>query len=136
MAIDQSIVGVRTYADRTLTTAENDTLFCFMIKKKFKLPIQNFFNKRPAKPISSAFFVLKLFQPEFNYSRFGLVISAKLFKKAVDRNRMKRKIFDFLRLNQPNLPIYDYLFILRKEASSRNIDFILEDLRKLFDHLR
>lgn len=34
------------------------------------------------------------------FSRFGVIISSKVSKSAVKRNKIKRTIFDFIRLNK------------------------------------
>ena len=110
-----------------------------MIAKKYKLPIQNFVGKKPVATKSSQFFVLKLFRLESdrggrlenNHSRFGLVISGSVINKATARNKIKRAVFDWLRLNKDKLPTYDYLFILKNTAKDQKIEAVLNDLVQL-----
>lgn len=39
---------------------------------------------------------------DLSFSRFGAIISAKVSKSAVKRNRIKRIIYDFIRINKLN----------------------------------
>lgn len=82
-----------------------------MLAKKFRLQIQNWLKNRnknlPAGRqgvISrrSDFFIVRMSANDLNFSRFGVVISAKVSKSAVKRNRIKRIIYDFVRLNKLN----------------------------------
>ncbi|MEK7634683.1 MAG: ribonuclease P protein component [Patescibacteria group bacterium] len=75
-----------------------------MLAKKYRLQIQDWLedkNKRISTRKSN-FFIARFSSNKLNFSRFGLVISAKVSKSAVKRNRIKRIIFDFIRLNKLN----------------------------------
>ncbi len=102
-----------------------------MLAKKYKLPIQDFLSKKPVHTKHSAFFVLKKFMTSLSYSRFGIIISAKIFKKAVDRNKTRRFLFDFLSSRQQQLPTGDYLFILKNSYKDQLRTEVLIDLEKL-----
>ena len=72
-----------------------------MLAKKFRLPIQSWLKER--KKITtrkSDFFVIKASDNNLAFSRFGAVISKKVSKSAVKRNKIKRIIFDFIRLSK------------------------------------
>ncbi len=78
-----------------------------MLTKKYRLQIQDWL-KDKNKKISirkSNFFIAKFSSNKLNFSRFGLVISAKVSKSALKRNKIKRIIFDFIRLNKFYLPL-------------------------------
>ncbi|MCL5017077.1 MAG: ribonuclease P protein component [Patescibacteria group bacterium] len=64
-----------------------------MLAKKFRLQIQSVLNKS-GRNIGNRYFLLKLFPGSVNYNRFGAVISKKVHKSAVWRNRLKRIIMD------------------------------------------
>ncbi len=50
-------------------------------------------------------------------SRFGFVISAKVSKKAVDRNKIRRRASEIIRLNIDNIRSgFDIIFVIKKEA--------------------
>lgn len=47
------------------------------------------------------------------FTRFAVVVSKKVEKSAVGRNRMRRRIYEALRLNLENLPKkMDYVFVV------------------------
>lgn len=67
-----------------------------MLPKKFRLPIQDFFKfseDRPVRQKKSDFFLLKTRENGLEFGRFGVVISKKVSKSSVARNRIKREIF-------------------------------------------
>ncbi len=70
-----------------------------MLKKFFRLPIQNWMKDKKIKTITikGDFFVVKIRDNNKDFSRFGVIISAKVFKRAVRRNKLKRKIFELIR---------------------------------------
>ncbi|MEK7658162.1 MAG: ribonuclease P protein component [Patescibacteria group bacterium] len=72
-----------------------------MLAKKFRLQIQNWLKDKGKKinARKSDFFIVKIAANGLNFSRFGVVISRKVSKSAVRRNKIKRTIFDFIRLN-------------------------------------
>lgn len=59
-------------------------------------------------------------------ARYGIIATKKNFKFATQRNRVKRKVRDWIAFNENNmLPDLDYVFILRQEI----IDTLREDGR-------
>jgi ribonuclease P protein component len=44
---------------------------------------------------------------ELGHARLGMVVGKRQFKRAVDRNRMRRIIRETFRLYSPNLPVLD-----------------------------
>ena len=72
-----------------------------MLAKKFRLPIQDWFKERKkAITRKSSFFIVKIADSDLAYGRFGVVVSSKVSKSAVNRNKIKRTIFDFIRLGK------------------------------------
>ncbi len=75
-----------------------------MLAKKFKLPIQNWFKERKKADIRrNGFFVVKFRLNNLSFGRFGVLISSKTIKNAAGRNKIKRIIFDFVRLKKLHL---------------------------------
>lgn len=62
-----------------------------------------------------AFFMIRAKPAKFaDDPRYGLTVTKRTFKLAVDRNRAKRKLRDWIRFNHSLLvPGYDYVFIAR-----------------------
>lgn len=75
-----------------------------MLAKQYRLQIQDWLKDKNKKIFTrkSNFFIAKFSLNKLNFSRFGVIISAKVSKSAVKRNRIKRIIFDFIRLNKLN----------------------------------
>lgn len=70
-----------------------------MLKKFFRLPIQNWMKDKKIKTITikGDFFMVRVRDNDKDFCRFGIIVSAKIFKGAVGRNRLKRKIFELIR---------------------------------------
>jgi ribonuclease P protein component len=77
-----------------------------MLSKKFRLQVQAFGRPETGKKIKtvrSEYFAVKSRPNDLRFSRFGVVISRKVFKSAAKRNKIKRIIFNFIRLNKLHL---------------------------------
>lgn len=86
-----------------------------MLSKKYRLPIQDFIKQRAVQGGSKFFKVLR-FKAEKDYSRFGVILGRAVFKKAVDRNKLKRRIFAFIQKNQNRFPLGDFIIIVLPPA--------------------
>ena len=102
-----------------------------MLPKKCRLPIQ-FFIKKSGKIYRSRFFLLKVFASNLAYCRFGVVVSKKVAPKAVDRNRLKRFIFNFLKERAGSMISNDYLLILSPGANELTKEELLKELELVF----
>lgn len=49
--------------------------------------------------IRSPYFVIKLLPADSGPTKFAIVVSARISKKAVERNRLRRRIYEIIRLN-------------------------------------
>lgn len=78
-------------------------------------------------------FNLKILKNSQNASCFGVVISAKVSKKATARNLIKRRIAEAIRLMLPNLKTgFDAMLVVKKEAVGAKYQQIEEELNKSF----
>jgi len=108
-----------------------------MLKKIFKLnsfEIKNIFTKKDTqlKALRGVFFDIKAFYLE-NINKeeikFAVVISSKSFKKAVERNKIRRQIYSILEIWQKeNLKIKNIFFIFYPKKEIQNLKFL--DLEK------
>lgn len=96
-----------------------------MFKRKYRLPWGVRFNN--SYTFSAPQFIVKIKENKLLLSRFGIVVSKKIDKRAVARNRIKRLIYSSLQELYNNIkPGYDMLFIARiKATESRRKDFDL-----------
>ncbi len=68
-----------------------------MLAKKFRLTHREFLQaKKTGKSFSSQSFSVVIAPNTQGYCRFAVVTSTKLSKKAVVRNRLRRKLYDML----------------------------------------
>lgn len=91
-----------------------------MLAKKFRLPIGKWNKERSRKTIvkKGVFFIVKSAPNNLEFSRFGVITGSKTVKTAVRRNRLKRLIFNFIRLNEYFRPAgKDALIIVQPAAN-------------------
>ncbi|MDP3901651.1 MAG: ribonuclease P protein component [bacterium] len=105
-----------------------------MIAKKFKLPIQEFYEKN-SRSVRGSCFLLKIFRSDALRSRFGVVISKKVAAKASARNVIKRLVFNFIKSHMKQMPINDYLIIVLPSAAKCSKKELLNDLNNLIPNI-
>lgn len=103
-----------------------------MLAKKYRLPIQEMIKKN-GKAIKWPFFLIKIFQSRFPYSRFGIIISKKAAKSAVKRNKLKRLIFSVL--NPMENIGKDFLIIISPAMDKIEKEEIIEQIKSAFKKL-
>lgn len=101
-----------------------------MLKKENRLiPGVRFNNSRL---LTAPQFVLKEKGNNLEVSRFGIVVSKKIDKRAVVRNRLKRLFRDALSdLMKSIVPGHDILIIVKKEALRKNKKENLLEIRRV-----
>ena len=98
-----------------------------MLAKKNKLPIQYLKGKKPEVKRSQSL-TLKKYTNDKKLPRVGVMVSKKVIKSAVDRNKLKRLIFNRVRLLLSRLEAVDYLIVISKNSSKEQL---IEELNKL-----
>jgi len=73
--------------------------------------------------------------PHRKHSRFAVVISKKVHKSAVGRNRMRRRVYEIIRHELPNIPrAHDVaVMIFSSEVINLPSDELTETIRQLFE---
>ena len=83
---------------------------------------------KTGKSIFARDFKLIVLRNNLKFSRFTIIISNKVSKKAVERNKLKRQIREIIRLNIDKLVFgYDICLLSRKSL----LDKTFQDLNKL-----
>lgn len=105
-----------------------------MLAKKYRLQIDEWLKDKKKRIFGrkSDFFVVKTSANNLDFSRFGVVISAKVSKSAVVRNRIRRTIFNFIRLNKfQEIAGNDVLIIVLPPAAKLTRQEIENNISKL-----
>jgi len=72
------------------------------------------------------------FKPnQLGFPRAGFIVSKKVSKKAVERNRAKRLMREVFRLNKHKLKPYDLIFIARKGILGKKFQEVERDFLSL-----
>ncbi len=102
-----------------------------MLPKKNRLPIKNF-PRRGLRSFYSKTISLRIFDSRLPFPRFGIVVSGKVVKGAVARNRLKRSFFNAVKTIILSIKPLDYLFIINKEVVKEALKEEVEDILKPF----
>lgn len=87
------------------------------------------------KAVRSQLFTIK-YVPNTHrkHPRFSVVVSKKVIKSAVGRNRIRRRLYEYIRVNIPNLVSVHDIVIICTSAELRTLPYaqIKEQLDQLF----
>ena len=91
---------------------------------------------KKGKKAEGAFLFLKAIKNNLNESRFGFVVSQKVNKKAVARNRIKRKLREIAKterivVKEPR----DIVVLVKKDISQKKIQEIKPELVRLLEKI-
>ncbi len=102
-----------------------------MLQKVFRLPIQEWMKDKKSKTIAirGDFFMARKKENGKAFSRFGVLVSAKVFRGAVKRNRIRRKVFETIRVSKLcEIPGKDVLISISPSAANLPEEKIMESL--------
>lgn len=105
-----------------------------MLAKKFRLKkekkIKEVLNK--GRFFKNDYLKLKVKENQLNYTQFATPVGLKVSKKAVDRNKIKRRLQEALRLKWERIKQgYDVLLMVEKPIIEKNYQEIEQDLTEL-----
>lgn len=89
--------------------------------------------KEKGEKFQSHLFGLLVFPNEEEVSRFGFVVSTKLSKRAVKRNRVKRILREQVRLSLPKIKKgFDVIFLGKKALLEGSYQEVGYEIKRLF----
>ena len=103
-----------------------------MIPKKLRLNVAEFPREAPVAA-NTEYFLLKAKKNFLDGCRIGVVVSVKVSKSAVERNRLRRMAFDGLfsaALHSPKLKSADLLLIFKPAAAGLSKEKLQTTLHK------
>ncbi|MEN9921434.1 MAG: Ribonuclease [Candidatus Parcubacteria bacterium] len=103
-----------------------------MFKKSYRLNTSLFkevFNF--GNTIKNNYFLIKIKKNELKHSRFSIVVSKKVAKKAHERNYLKRKVFHALKEIYKEMPVFDYIFILNSQTKDLQYKDLIKKLKEI-----
>lgn len=108
-----------------------------MIPKAFRLTRNDieWVLKKGSSLTTDLFIVRLLPEPKAKNSHFAVIVSVKFAAKAVDRNRVKRRTYEAIRLNQKPDIKYKLALIPKKRILKSTYQEIERDIKKLFSQL-
>ena len=109
-----------------------------MISRGFRLRKATDFSKtyKFGKSYNNPGFYIKTLSGQGGVSRFAVVVPKKVSKRAVDRNRARRRIYEIIRLNLPKIsPGYTIIITVKSDLEAtppKSLESdLLQGLRKL-----
>ena len=94
-----------------------------MLSKKNRLKKNKDFNKifKKGKKINEEVLLLIILKNNLKETKVGVVINKKVSKKAVIRNKIKRRIYNSIRNKLPEIEKgFDFLIIVRPEIKEKS----------------
>lgn len=99
-----------------------------MLKKKFRLPLGKHYSFDAS--FSTLSFLLKTRKNNLDYNRYGVVVSKRIEKTAVRRNKIKRMFFECMQKGV-NKEGYDIVCIAKKNILQGSRDQLCEQINSL-----
>ncbi|MEX2090959.1 MAG: ribonuclease P protein component [Candidatus Paceibacterota bacterium] len=108
------------------------------LNKKNRLKKKKDFEKvfSRGKSVKGNFLFVKYLENDFGYPRIAFVVSSKVSKKAVIRNRVRRLLSETSRMWLTNIRPMDVVVIVNKNIIKTPKDKITEDLSVVFKKIK
>jgi len=110
-----------------------------MLSKKFRLVKDKDFKKifKIGKFLRTKIFNIKVLANELDINRYGIIISAKISKKAVERNRLKRQFREVIKdFDNKLITGHDFVIIVSPLALGQEYKFIKSEFEKILFTLK
>lgn len=106
-----------------------------MLSKKYRLTSSEvkYILEKTKDLKKSLFFSVKKLLNESKNDRFCVITPKKVFKTAVHRHFIKRKIYSLLKINSQKDKHYDYIIFVNNDIKDQRIEKIKEELAKILN---
>lgn len=105
-----------------------------MIAAKFRIPRADIsYILKKGEQFISKLFIVKYTENKEDFSRYRVIVSRKIYPKAVKRNHLRRQIYEAIRLNQGKEEgkKKDLVLIPKKNILKADYKSIEEDIKKI-----
>jgi ribonuclease P protein component len=106
-----------------------------MLPKQHRLPLRKEFNrlKKEGKLFQDKFFSLLVARGQLPESRFAFIVSKKIHKRAVKRNKVRRLLAESVQAFLPKIKSgIDAVFLTKKTINDKSFDQIKKEVEKIF----
>ena len=106
-----------------------------MLNQKYRLKKKSDFDIvfRKGQAITGRFIFLKIIKNQLDNSRFGFIVSLKVSKKAVIRNRIKRRLREIIKKKIKDIKTnYDIIILAKPEIISKDYKEIEKEIILIF----
>jgi ribonuclease P protein component len=110
-----------------------------MLKKRFRLVKEKDFKKifKQGKASYAKIFILKFLANGLEASRYGIVISTKVSKKSVERNKLKRQFRAAIKeIDKKFILGLDLVIVVSPAALNQKYEFIKSELERMLFALK
>ena len=105
-----------------------------MLAKKNKLPTRKLkYTLKKGDLSYSKFFVIRKTDSNEEKKHFTTIVSKKISKKAVTRNKLRRQIFEAIRLNLESAELQQTIFIPKRNISNATFQEIEHDIKQFLN---
>ena len=106
-----------------------------MLSREYKLKKDNDFKKvfKQGRYYQEDFIRVRVLKNDLEVNRFGFIIGLKISKKSTQRNKIKRKLEEIIRLNLKQIKFgFDMVILVSPEIIEKNYQEIEKTLINLF----
>lgn len=110
-----------------------------MLKQENRLRIKKDFNNifKKGKSAAGGFIFLKFFKNDLSVSRFSFIVSSKISKKAVIRNKVKRRLREIIRNNIAKIkPRFDVIIMPKPAITNKDFQETKKELEGLLKRIK
>lgn len=111
-----------------------------MLPRRHRLTKQDHMSSifKKGKLQANAEFVIRFIKNTKKDHRFSVIVSQKIHAKAVDRNRLRRQLYEIIRLKLPTLPSipnFDWLILPKKARTQTAYSTLRHSLETLLEKI-